>query len=54
MAFNKVGTPQKMTIVSGKCSICGTNPGQNSINGVLVCNQCASKKTKEEEVEDAN
>ena len=54
MAFNKVGTPQKMTVVSNKCSICGVNPGENSVNGALVCTSCMNKNADNAEVEDAN
>jgi len=54
MPFNKVGTPQKMTVVSGKCVICGENPGNNVVDGLLICTQCMNKKAKDVEEKNAN
>jgi len=53
MSFNKVGTPQKITVVSSKCSICGKNPGNNLVNGSFICNQCSQKQSNTDEVKDA-
>ena len=54
MAFTKIGTPQKITVLSDKCVICGVRKGQHLINGTLVCNECAKEKenAKEEINED--
>ena len=44
MSFEKIGTPQKITVLSGKCTICGVKKGEHFINGSLVCSECAGKK----------
>ncbi|HUS49876.1 MAG TPA: hypothetical protein VMZ91_06905 [Candidatus Paceibacterota bacterium] len=54
MAFTKIGTPQKITILSGKCTICGINKGEILKNGTLICNSCSCNKSNEEEENDDN
>ena len=52
MSFLKIGTPQKITVLSSKCAICGIKKGEHIINGSLVCSECAGKK--EDTIEENN
>lgn len=40
MAFQKVGSPQPLEIVSDKCEMCGQNIAQFHVNGKFVCGTC--------------
>lgn len=53
MAFQKFGSPQKMTILSGTCQVCNSAPAKFNINGKMICEHCklAQEHINQEELE---